>query len=179
MTVAVGERAKIEAALGEIDAASLVTVEPVVTFCRIETESHHGTGGVVGKSDMDRPSHHDERGVVGEWRISPPRYHGSAESAAPAGATRVTLVTSEIASHDGRPTYLQFVDALRREGAPGATALRGAWGFRGGGTPRGDRVLALRRDVPVLIEVVDTADRAGRWRELALSVAGEDDIVDS
>jgi PII-like signaling protein len=146
-TVAVGERAKIEAALGEIGGTQLVTV---------------GVGGVVDSSRIERESH-----------------HGNAESAAPAEATRVTLVTSEIASHDGRPTYLQFVDALRREGAPGATALRGVWGFRGGGTPRGDRVLALRRDVPVLIEVVDSAERAGRWRELALSVAGEDDIVES
>jgi PII-like signaling protein len=162
-TVAVGERAKIDAALGEIDGAHFVTAEPVVTYRRIATVSHHvGVGGVVDSSRIERESH-----------------HGNAESAAPAEATRVTLVTSEIASHDGRPTYLQFVDALRREGAPGATALRGVWGFRGGGTPRGDRVLALRRDVPVLIEVVDRAARAERWRELALSVAGEDDIVES
>jgi PII-like signaling protein len=162
ITVAVGERAKIEAALGEVGRAHLVTVESVVTNCRIETESHHGTRGVVGKSDMDRLSH-----------------HSNASSAAPAEATRVTLVTSETASHDGRPLYLDFVDALRREGAPGATALRGVWGFRGRAAPRGDRVLALRRDVPVTIEVVDTAERAGSWLELALSLAGEDDVVES
>jgi PII-like signaling protein len=145
ITVAVGERAKVEAALGQIGGAHFVTVE-----------------GVVGSSRIARVSH-----------------HGSAESAAPARAIRVTLVTSEIASHDGRPTYLEFVDALHREGAPGATALRGIWGFRGGETPRGDRVLALRRDVPVAIEVVDATERAEQWRELALSLAGEDDIVES
>jgi hypothetical protein len=33
--------------------------------------------------------------------------------------------------------------------------------------------------VPVLIEVVDTPERAERWRELALSLAGKDDIVES
>jgi PII-like signaling protein len=49
VTVAVGERAKIGAALGELGGAHLITVEPVVTFRRIETESHHGTDGVVGK----------------------------------------------------------------------------------------------------------------------------------
>jgi PII-like signaling protein len=146
ITVAVGERRRIEAAVAELEGAPhLVTVEPVESCSRIARASHHG----------------------------------EVESTAPAEATRITLVTSEIASHDGRPTYLEFVDALRREGAPGATALRGVWGFRGGGTPRGDRVLALRRDVPILVEVVDTPERAERWRELALSLAGEDDAVDS
>jgi PII-like signaling protein len=143
ITVAVGERAGIEAALGEVGGAHLVTVELVVTYRRIATVSHHDT----------------------------------AESAAPAETIRITLATSELASHDGRPLYLEFVDALRREGAPGATALRGVWGFCGGGTPRGDRVLALRRDVPVASEVVDTPERAGRWRELALSLAGENVTV--
>jgi PII-like signaling protein len=114
--------------------------------------------------------------VASYCRIAGASHHDDADTAAP--ATRITLVTSEIASHDGRPTCLEFVDALRREGAPGATALRGVWGFRGGGTPRGDRVVALRRDVPIVVEVVDTPERAERWRELALSLAGEDDAVD-
>lgn len=196
MTVAVGERAKVEAALGELGGAHLGTAQPVVIYRRIPTVSHHGDGAVVGKSDMDRPSHHGtggvvgssriagvshhgETGVVGEWHVSPPWYLGDASSAAPAAATRVTLVTSEIASHDGRPIYMEFIGALRREGAPGATALRGIWGFRGGGTPRGDRVLALRRDVPMTIEVVDAPERAERWIELARSLAGEGDIVES
>jgi PII-like signaling protein len=181
MTVAVGERARIEEALAGLDPApTLVTVEPVATYRRTATvHHHHSESGVVGKSDMDRQSHHTDGGVVGSSRMETESHHGSAESAAPAGATRITLVTSETASHDGHPTYLEFVEALRRQGAPGATALRGVWGFRGGGTPRGDRVLALRRDVPVVIEVVDTAERALRWRELADSLAGEDDVVES
>jgi PII-like signaling protein len=90
---------------------------------------------------------------------------------------RVTLVTTEIASSGGHPRYIQFVHALRREGAAGATALRGVWGFRGEREPHGDRVLALRRDVPVVVEVVDSPERAERWRELALGLAGEDDVV--
>jgi PII-like signaling protein len=144
ITVAVGEMAKVEAALAALDRApSLVTVEPVVTFCRIATESHHG----------------------------------NAERLAAAEGTRTTLVTSEVASHDGRPTYLGLIDALRREGAAGATALRGVWGFRGSETPHGDRALALRRDVPMLVEVVDAPERAERWRDLALSLADGDDVV--
>ena len=47
ITVAIGERRRIEAALTGLDPApQLVTVEAVVTFCRMETESHHGTARV-------------------------------------------------------------------------------------------------------------------------------------
>jgi PII-like signaling protein len=145
ITVAVGERTRIEAALGEVDVACLITAEPVVTYRRVPMVGH--------RTDTETPAR--------------------------AKATRTTLVTSETASHDGRPIYLELVDALRREGAPGATALRGVWGFRGGGMPRGDRVLALRRQVPILVEVVDSPERAARWRELALSTAGEGDVVES
>jgi PII-like signaling protein len=133
LTVGVGPRAAIDAAIAEVDAStSLVTVE-----------------AVVGKSVIDRVSHH----------------------------TRVTLVTSEVGSRGSRPVYLEFIHRLRREGAAGATAQRGVWGFRGEEEPRGDRVLALRRDVPMVVEVVDVPERAARWRELALELACEGDVV--
>jgi PII-like signaling protein len=139
ITVAVGARGAIEAALAEVgDPANLVTIE-----------------GGAPKSGIDRLS----------------RPGGSDDGA------RVTLVTSEIARGDAGPRYLEFVHALRREGAAGATALRGVWGFRGDVAPHGDRVLALRRDVPLIVETVDTAERAERWLELAQSLAGEADVV--
>jgi PII-like signaling protein len=158
MTVGVGRRAAIEAALAEVDgAAHLVTVEPVVTYRRIATVSHHGDP--LG----------DARVVAG-WRISPPSHHGAA-------AIRVALVTSEVASRGSHPAYLEFIHRLRRGGAPGATAQRGVWGFRGDGEAHGDRVLALRRDVPLVVEVVDAPERAARWLELAREVACEGDVV--
>jgi PII-like signaling protein len=40
-------------------------------------------------------------------------------------------------------------------------------------------VLALRRDVPVIVEAVDAAEAASRWREIADSLAGETDLVHS
>jgi PII-like signaling protein len=137
MTVGVGTRAAIDAAVAEVDAAAnLVTVE----------------------------------GVEPRWRISPPSLHGGA-------AIRVTLVTSEVASRGPRPIYLEFIHQLRREGAAGATAQRGVWGFRGEGEPHGDRVLALRRDVPMLVEVVDAPEPAARWLELAHELACPGDVV--
>ncbi len=139
LTVGVGERAAIDAAVAEVGAAaSLVTVEP--------------DAPVATKSRIARVSRHND-------------------------AVRVTLVTSEIASRGSRPAYLEFIHRLRGEGAAGATAQRGVWGFRGEGEPHGDRVSALRRDVPMVVEVVDAPDRAARWLEIAQELACEGDIV--
>ncbi len=144
MTVAVGERAAIDAAVAELGTvAGLVTIE----------------------------------GVERRWRISPPRLHGSAPSVATAEGTRVTLVTSEATRCEHHPLYVELIHALRRRGAPGATALRGVWGFRGAVAPHGDRVLALRRDVPLIVETVDTVERSARWLEIAESLAAEPDLV--
>lgn len=69
---------------------------------------------------------------------------------------KLTVVTSEAARHGGRPVYLELVRRLRAEGAAGATALRGIWGFHGEHAPHGDRLLSLRRHVPVITEMIDT-----------------------
>jgi PII-like signaling protein len=94
-------------------------------------------------------------------------------------ATRITYLTSEIEARGPHPCYLELIHRLREEGAAGATALRGVWGFRGSTRPHGDRVLALRRDVPILVEAIDAPEAAARWCELARSLAGKNDVVDS
>jgi PII-like signaling protein len=134
MTVAVGERTAITAAVAELG-----TVANLVTFEGVE---------------RNRP-------------YAAERFHGA----------RVALVTSEIARCGAHPLYLEFIHELRRGGAAGATALRGVWGFRGDVAPHGDRALALRRDVPLIVETVDTAERSAKWLEIAESLAGEDDLV--
>jgi PII-like signaling protein len=144
ITVAVGERAVITAALAEVgDVADLVTIEAVEDSSRIA------------------------RGIL----------HGSGPSAAGEDGARVTLVTSEIARSGDHPLYLELIHSLRRGGAPGATAFRGVWGFRGAVAPHGDRVLTLRRDVPLIVETVDSAERAAGWLEIAESLAGASDVV--
>jgi PII-like signaling protein len=55
------------------------------------------------------------------------------------------------------------VVALRRAGARGVTVLRGSWGYHGDHRPHGDRLRALRRDVPVVVVAVDAPERAARW----------------
>jgi PII-like signaling protein len=144
MTVAVGERGAIDAALAELGAvANLVTIEAVETSSRIAGATLHGSG----------------------------------PSAAAVEATRVTLVTSEIARSGDHPLYLELIHELHRAGAPGATALRGVWGFGGDVAPHGDRVLALRRDVPLIVETVDSVEGSWRWLEIAESLARDSDLV--
>lgn len=75
---------------------------------------------------------------------------------------KLTLFSSE-------PTgaHLRLVRGLRKAGAAGVTCLRGIWGYSGDAPPHGDRLLALRRRVPVVTAVVDRADRMDAWQELA------------
>lgn len=74
-------------------------------------------------------------------------------------SAKMTVVTSEAASHDGRPVYLELIRRLREQDAAGATSARGVWGFHGSHAPHGDRLLSLRRHVPVVTELIDTPQR--------------------
>jgi PII-like signaling protein len=51
------------------------------------------------------------------------------------------------------------VRRLRQSGAAGATCVRGVWGFHGDHAPHGDRLLQLRRRVPIVTTIVDTPER--------------------
>jgi PII-like signaling protein len=72
---------------------------------------------------------------------------------------KLTIVTSEAARHENRSVYLELVRRLRTAGAAGATSLRGIWGFHGDHPPHGDRLLAIRRHVPVITVAIDTPER--------------------
>jgi PII-like signaling protein len=83
------------------------------------------------------------------------------------------------AQHDGRALYVQLVRRLREAGAAGATALRGVWGYAGDHDPHGDRLLALRRQVPTVTVIVDTPARIRRWFELVDELTQETGLVTS
>ncbi|HWH10893.1 MAG TPA: DUF190 domain-containing protein [Solirubrobacteraceae bacterium] len=68
---------------------------------------------------------------------------------------KLTLYASESDTHDGRTLHLELIRRLRRTDAAGATSLRGIWGFHGDYQPHGDRLLALRRRVPVVTTLID------------------------
>jgi PII-like signaling protein len=72
---------------------------------------------------------------------------------------KLMIYTSEQARHGRRPLHLALVRRLREQGAAGVTCLRGIWGFHGDHAPHGDRLLQLRRRVPIVTIVVDRPDR--------------------
>ncbi len=72
---------------------------------------------------------------------------------------KLTIIVSEAARHSNRSVYLELVRRLRQANAAGATSMRGIWGFHGDHPPHGDRLLALRRHVPVVTETIDSPER--------------------
>jgi PII-like signaling protein len=61
--------------------------------------------------------------------------------------------------YHGRPAYEVIVELLRRRHFAGATVLRGAMGFGATGRIHKERVLAVKEDVPIVIEVVDREEK--------------------
>jgi PII-like signaling protein len=92
---------------------------------------------------------------------------------------KLMVYAGEQARHDGHPLYVELVRRLRHEGCAGATALRGIWGSSGEHAPHGDRLLALRRRVPVVTTIVDTPERARRWFRIVDELTDEAGLVTS
>jgi PII-like signaling protein len=79
---------------------------------------------------------------------------------------RLTVHAGEDASHGGHALHLEIVRRLRREGAAGATSLRGIWGYTDDGAEHIDRPFGLARRVPVTTVVADRPDRIRSWFEV-------------
>ncbi len=83
------------------------------------------------------------------------------------------------AKHGGVPTHIALLQALRESGARGATNLRGVWGFHGDHRPHGDRLLQVRRHVPVVTVVIDSPGRIARSFEVIDAMTAERGLVTS
>ncbi len=150
MVVAVGERERVAAAVAELEAGGeppLATLEAVTVLRR--------DGTALPPSRGFPPAEPGD----GEW------------------GTKLMVYCSERSEHDGQPLYLELIRRLRAEGAPGATALRGVWGYHGDHAPHGDRLLSLRRHVPIVVTVVDGARASRRWFEAAAEITAETGLV--
>lgn len=73
-------------------------------------------------------------------------------------AVRLTIHLGEAQRHDGRPAFEAIVKAARDAGLAGATVSRGVMSYGHNGLHMSN-VLALSRDLPVTIVIVDAADR--------------------
>jgi PII-like signaling protein len=63
---------------------------------------------------------------------------------------------------EGKPLYQALVEKARSEGLAGATVLRGIEGFGASSHLHTSRILRLSEDLPIIIEIVDTAENIDR-----------------
>src|SRR4051812_32709799 len=74
-------------------------------------------------------------------------------------AKRVRIYVGESDQWRGKPLFTAIVERCRQEGLAGATVLRGIEGFGAHSRIHTARILQLSEDLPVVIEIVDRADR--------------------
>ena len=73
-----------------------------------------------------------------------------------------TLMRIHIGESDkwhGKPLHEAIVELLRKEHFPGATVLRCVGGFGSSSVYHTDKILRLSQDLPIVVEVVDSAER--------------------
>jgi len=83
------------------------------------------------------------------------------------------IFVGESDRHDGAPLYRALVELFRREGVAGATVLRGITGFGAKSTLHTANLLRLSQDLPIVIEVVDTAEKIEALLPLLDQLVGE------
>jgi PII-like signaling protein len=149
---AVGDHVAIARALAEI---RLMPITPTITLER----------ALVCKRD-------------GILLSEPPSFVGSDESGLRVWH-KLSVYAGEQARHGARPLYVELIRRLRRGGAGGATAVRGFWGYHGDHAPHGDVLLSLRRRVPVITTVIDTAERSAGWFKIVDELTDETGLVTS
>lgn len=84
-------------------------------------------------------------------------------------AKLVRIFIGESDNWEGRPLYEALVHRARAMGLAGATVLRGIEGFGASSVVHTARILRLSEDLPIVIELVDTADKIEEF----LDVTGE------
>lgn len=66
---------------------------------------------------------------------------------------------ANLSRHGARPLYEWIVETARRDGLQGATVLKGFYGMHPQGAVLEEQRWSLTQHVPVIVEVVDTAER--------------------
>ena len=72
---------------------------------------------------------------------------------------RLSVYVGESDRHHGRPLYTEIVQRARKAGLAGATVLRGVEGFGASSVIHTARLLTFSEDLPMIIEIVDAAER--------------------
>jgi PII-like signaling protein len=152
MVLSVGDRLSIARALPELHK---LLSDPVITLERAQVCKRDG---VLLQAPAE-PSAADAEGLA-RWQ-------------------KLIVFAGGRAEYNGQPLYAALVRRLRREGAAGATVLRGQWGYHGDHRPHGERFWSLRRHVPVLTVMLDTPENMRGWFEIVDEMTRETGLVTS
>ncbi len=151
MIVSVGSGETIAAVLPELGG---LLDRPLLTLERVRVLKRDGRQ--LAELD-DHPDTDDQRGGV---------------------LQKLMVYASEQARVDGHPLYVELIRRLREAGASGATAVRGIWGYHGDHAPHGDRLLSLRRHVPVVTIAVDRPSAIRQWWPIVDRLTRDTGLVD-
>jgi uncharacterized protein len=77
-------------------------------------------------------------------------------------AQRVRVYIGESDQWHGKPLFAAIVERCRLEGLAGATVLRGVEGYGAHSRIHTARLLRLSEDLPVVVDIVDRAERIER-----------------
>ena len=72
--------------------------------------------------------------------------------------TLMRIFIGENDKYHGKPLYEAILARLRERGLAGATVLRGVAGFGASSVVHTEKVLRLSMDLPLIIEIVETAE---------------------
>ena len=73
--------------------------------------------------------------------------------------TLMRILIGESDKWHGKPLHDAIVEMLRKDGFSGVTVLRGVGGFGGSSIYHTDKILRLSQDLPIILEVIESAER--------------------
>jgi uncharacterized protein len=91
----------------------------------------------------------------------------------PSEAERVRIFIGENDKFEGRALYQVIVEEARRLGLAGATVVRGVLGFGAHSRVHTSKILRLSEQLPMIIEIVDQADKIASFLPILDSMIGE------
>ena len=77
----------------------------------------------------------------------------------PADGKLLRIFVGEQDKWNGRPLYEEVVNLAREKELAGATAIKGCLGFGCNSHMHSAKVLRLSEDLPIIIEIVDSAEK--------------------
>jgi uncharacterized protein len=87
-------------------------------------------------------------------------------------AVLLRVFIGESDTHDGHPLYEAIVLKARELGLAGATVLRGPMGYGRSSRLHTAKILRLSDDLPLVIEMVDAAEKVDRFLAAAAPMLG-------